>query len=158
MGMKRGAWTKQADTAGLVTSSTSVNTVSMPGSSRATNLDTAALSALSEAQWQGIVVGLAEAHGWKVAHCRKVQVKRGKRQWWETTMPAGWFDLVLARDSNRSYHDSVYFVELKVHPNVQTNEQKEFEKLFTACGQTCFLWYPEHWPAVQKILSRPVEE
>jgi hypothetical protein len=158
MGLKKAAWTDQAAANSLVTKSTGVNTASIPGTSRSTNLDTAALSALSEAQWQEVVVGLARAHGWNTFHCRKVKVKRGKREWWETTMPAGWFDLVLARASNRSHRDSLYFVECKVRPNVQTDEQKAAEKLFTACGQTCFLWYPEHWPAVQQILSMPVEE
>lgn len=104
-----------------------------------------------------MVVTLAVDHGWTAAHCKKSKIGSGKKTRWLTTMPTGWFDLVLARDSNRGHRDSIYYVECKVHPNVQTEDQKAFEKLFTACGVTCFLWYPEHWPVVQTLLTRPVE-
>lgn len=160
MGMKAGKWTKAAADKGLGCKTTTVNltALSASGNSKGSNVPSAALELISEAVWQDMVVAEATFHGWKVAHCRKVLVKNGKRTHWETTMPKGWFDLVLARDSNRSHRDSVYYVELKVEPNVQEPEQKEWEKLMTACGQTCFLWYPKHWDVVKRILSKPVAE
>lgn len=150
-------WLETAVEKGLISSSTSVNSAALNTASRRVELGSDVLDALSEAAWQKLVVDFAVDHGWKAAHCRKSKTGSGKKARWVTTMPTGWFDIVLARPSQ--WRDkSLYFCELKVRPNVQEPEQKEFEKLFTDCGQTCFLWYPEHWPVIQRILSKPVEE
>ncbi len=159
MGMKEGPWLATAKTKALASSSVGVKTAALSGGIGRVTLSSDALAALSEAQWQEIVATVATDNGWKVAHCKKSKIGSGTKTRWFTSMPTGWFDIVLARDSNskKGHRDSVYFVELKVWPNVQTTEQKEFEKLFTACGMTCFLWYPEHWPVVQSLLTKPVE-
>lgn len=108
---------------------------------------------IPEDVWQEMVVNLAVTHGWTVAHCRKVKITQGKRTWWETTMPKGWFDLVLVReDLGCKGH---LYVELKVPPNKQAAEQKEWERIMVACGQNCHLWYPEHWPAIVRLLTQP---
>lgn len=152
--MKAGKWLDDAKKNGLIGKTTGTNSSALSAgesSQRSCAPSAGVLDLISEKEWQELVVGFAEGHGWAVAHCRKVLVKNGKKTHWETAMPKGWFDLVLARDC-------LYFVELKVEPNVQEPEQKAWEKLMVACGQTCFLWYPRHWGVAQLVLSRAVQE
>lgn len=145
MGMKEGPWLATAKTKGLASSSVGVKTAALSGGIGRVTLSSDALAALSEAQWQEMVATVASDHGWKVAHCRKVKVKRGKREWWETTMPAGWFDLVLVRGS-------ILYVELKVRPNVRTPEQTEWANAVVEAGGRYRLWYPEQLAEVQEML------
>lgn len=144
---KAGPWLDQAIAKGLLTNSSGVQSSALAAA--ATGGAGVALDVIpdgiDEATWQSIVVGYAEPRGWKVAHCRKRLVKKGKKQWWETTMPAGWFDLVLARDV-------VIYAELKVLPNVRTPEQEEWAEIMANAGQRVALWYPEDWNAVQGVL------
>lgn len=147
MGLSKGRWHEDAIKHGIVKSGVGVNlsAIAAAATGAATVVPSATLDAISEAQWQEIVVGFAVAHAWRYAHCRKVKVKRGKREWWETTMPAGWFDLVFVRDR-------VIYAELKVRPNVQTAEQVEWAEVMRKAGQDVRLWYPDDWKTVQETL------
>lgn len=103
---------------------------------------------MSEAQFQQAVIDLAHAHGWKVAHFRKVRVANAHGEThWETPAAAdgkGWPDLVLARDGK------VLFWELKVPPNKPTDEQRAWLRLLG--GVVC---YPDQWEGMVRILTTP---
>lgn len=147
MGTKAGAWLRQAESKGLLKKGNSVNSSATAAASGSllTSVPATLLASFSEKEWQQLVVGYATTRGWKVAHCRKVLVKNGKKQHWETTMPAGWFDLYLVRGG-------IYHVELKVHPNTLEPEQEEWAAAVRDAGGAVRLWYPEHWPEVQETL------
>lgn len=151
-------WMKVAREKGLVTEGKGVNVDAfrlpanaVVSSEVASEVVFELMKTASEEQFQECVITLARNHGWRVAHCRKVLVKMGETFHYETPMAVdgkGFFDLYMVRDR-------IIHAELKVGKNKQTPEQKEWEKAVTNAGGQCFLWYPEHWPAIVKILTAP---
>ena len=97
--------------------------------------------ALSEAQWAREVKEYAQAHGWRVAHMRAVQLASGR---WTTPNEGdeGFPDWVFARDGE------VILAELKKQSGRETPSQRAW--LDTACG---YLWRPSDWDAVQRRLA-----
>lgn len=106
----------------------------------------------SEAEFQTLVIQLAHAHGWRVAHFRKVRVqRRDGTVFWETPVAAdgkGFLDLELVKGKR------LVKAELKVGKNTTTAEQEEWIKAYTGAGIEIFVWYPEHWSEIVKILTQ----
>lgn len=106
---------------------------------------------VSEAQFQRMVIDLAHLYGWRVAHFRRVQVRRGSGSvYWETPVAAdgkGFPDLVLVRGG------SLLFAELKVPPNTTTPEQREWLAALRAAGQHVAVWTPDSWVEIEATLS-----
>ena len=105
---------------------------------------------LSERQWQAIVVGYARGRGWKVAHFRKVRVRRGNREYWETPVAAdgkGFPDLIMVRD------DVLLALELKVKNKIATEEQAAWLIAFAPVAKSARVWKPKDWLELRELLK-----
>jgi len=90
---------------------------------------------LSEKAFQADVVKLARMLGWKVYHTfdsRKSQ--------------AGYPDLTLVRER-------VMVAELKVGTNRPTSAQEDWLDAFRAARVPAYLWRPEDWPEIVRVLE-----
>jgi hypothetical protein len=101
--------------------------------------------AMTERQWQQLVIDFARLTGWRVAHFRPAMVRSGR---WATPMQGdvGFPDLILARNGE------VVAAELKVKGKVTPEQQAWIDELggdVRAC-----VWRPQDWPTVQLVLSR----
>jgi hypothetical protein len=77
------------------------------------------------------LMGWADYHTWKSVHS-----------------PAGFPDLVLVRPPR------VVFAELKVAGRRPTPAQEHWHNLLRQCpGVEFYLWTPEHWTEIEKVLS-----
>lgn len=106
---------------------------------------------LSEVEFQGQVIDLAQSLGWKVASFRKVRVQRKNGDtYWETPVAAdgkGFLDLELVRPPR------VLKAELKVGDNTTTPEQEDWIALYAGCpGVECYVWWPAHWLRIVEVL------
>jgi hypothetical protein len=106
---------------------------------------------LTEEVFQQRVMGLARACGWKVVHIRKVRVQRKDGSvYWETPFAGdgkGFPDLFFAKAHRKGFH-----AELKVPPNVASQEQTEWLYLLRQSGGEAYLWYPEDWGRIVEML------
>jgi hypothetical protein len=108
----------------------------------------------SEDVFQGHVIALAKAYGWRVAHFRPVQVKRrdGSTHWQTPVQAdgAGFFDLVLAKDGR------VLFVELKAASGTLEPEQRRWRDAVepgdSAAWHRWFCWRPADWDEIDEML------
>lgn len=100
-----------------------------------------------EEGFQKTVIDLAQLYGWLVAHFRPSLNGRGQ---WRTAVAAdgaGFFDLVLVRGPR------VLFVELKAGKNKSEPDQLKWQQAMLAAGQTVYVWRPEQWDDVVRILE-----
>lgn len=114
----------------------------------------------TEAQWQAIVVELAQRAGWKVAHFhdsrREIVSQGGARRLVGDALAKGWPDLVLGRDGH------VIFAELKAKGGRVTPEQEQWLFLLSTIAEsvpervTVAVWRPADIDAVKRALLRPL--
>jgi hypothetical protein len=113
----------------------------------------AAKPKIFEAEFQAQVVALARLSGWRVAHFRKVRVRRADGStYWETPVAAdgkGFLDLELVHPRRKRFLK----VECKVPPNRPTPEQLEWLAAYEAAGIDARVWYPADWPEIESVLS-----
>ena len=103
---------------------------------------------VSEAAFQGALIGLAQATGWMVAHFRPVEDKDGV---WRTAVAAdgkGFPDLVLVHRRR-----GVIFAELKSHRGVLSDEQRVWRDQLVAAGASWHVWKPADWDEIEKYLK-----
>lgn len=104
---------------------------------------------VSEEQFQKNVIREAQLYGWKIAHFRKAQSKRGN---WITPVAGdgkGFVDLVLALEDDR-----VIFAELKRQDGYLKPEQKMWRDLLISAGQEWYLWKPSMMEEITDILQK----
>lgn len=108
--------------------------------------------AMSEDALQALIVELAHALGWHVAHFRRVRVQRANGStYYETPVAVdgkGWPDLVLAREH-------VIFAELKAENGTLDPAQKDWRDWLKEADARWFMWRPRDWEsgAIQRELS-----
>ena len=101
---------------------------------------------VSEADFQGSVVNLAQALRWRVAHFRPAMTNHG----WRTPVAAdgkGFPDLVLVRDR-------VVFAELKGTDGRLKPAQAAWRDALLAASVEWYLWSPDDWDAIRDVLTR----
>lgn len=84
--------------------------------------------------------------GWKRAHFRPAMTADGR---WITAVAGdgkGFPDLILLRER-------LIVTELKVKPNKPSKEQRAWLEGFIAAGVETYLWYPEDWDEIQRVLQ-----
>lgn len=105
----------------------------------------------SEAEFQKDVIEAAHLLGWRVAHFRKVRVQRKNGStYYETPVAAdgaGFPDLLFSRGS------VIFVAELKVKPNKCSEEQIRWLSDFDNARIRSFVWYPEDWPEIERVLK-----
>ena len=120
---------------------------------------------VSEAEFQKSVIAMAQAHGWKVAHLRKVRVQRANgHSFWETPVAAdgkGFPDLVMVNRNGGV--GRLIVAELKVGRNETTPEQRDWLTGFMSCMAPgsrigVFVWRPEDWRDIVKHLTGTAPE
>lgn len=100
-----------------------------------------------KSSFENTVIQAAQFSDWRVAHFRAIQGMNGR---WRTPVAAqgkGFPDLVMVRDNR------LIFAEIKGEKNQPEPEQKLW---LNALEQTCaevYLWRPQHWGDVVKILE-----
>lgn len=94
----------------------------------------------SENDFQSEVKKLAELYGWNVWHQLD---SRGST--------SGVADLIMWRNLNK-YKLCLIVAELKVEPNKPTAAQCLFIDCCRASGLSAFVWYPENWPEITRII------
>lgn len=104
-----------------------------------------------EAPLQDRVIGLARAHGWRVAHFRRARLANGKVITPVAADGAGFPDLVLVRDR-------VIFVEIKSDTGRLSGEQKVWRDVLLGAGAEWHEWRPEHADdgTIERCLSATV--
>lgn len=91
---------------------------------------------ITETEFQSQVIGLAEAHGWRVVHLND---SRGQKA-------VGWPDLVLIKDR-------LLFRELKRTGRRPTLVQQMMLDALTAAGADCAVWTPADWPEIHAAIQ-----
>lgn len=107
--------------------------------------DRIARLAISEAAFQRQILDLARLRGWRTAHFQKAKVGRS----WQTPVMGdgrGFPDLILIRAAR------ILAVELKVGRNQPTPDQLAWLAAFQSAGVPSFVWRPEQWPKIQRVL------
>lgn len=161
---------KVAAAKGLEFKSTGVRLAGMSGTSTGVNpaaagtvnwqrLPEGFLEGASESEWQSLVRSFAEAHGWACYHTLDSQGS-------DPGVP----DLTMFRENVNTGDVWLYYAELKDMTGKESKEQKEFARLVTALGMNhgskyqkpgprvrSYLWKPDQWEMVQRILSEPME-
>lgn len=100
----------------------------------------------SEAEFTDAVLALARRLGWRRAHFRPARTARG----WRTAVSgdgAGFPDLLLCR------RETLIVAELKVKRNKATPEQENWLASFRHAGHRAYVWYPEDWNEIERILE-----
>jgi len=100
-----------------------------------------------ERDFQRAVVELARLMGWRVHHTRPALTQRGR---WLTPIQgdAGFPDLVLCRPPR------LILAELKRVGGKLTAEQQAWLEALQACaGVECYLWTPNDWDAIVRMLT-----
>ena len=83
--------------------------------------------------------------GWKRAHFRPARTAHG----WRTPVAAdgaGFPDLILVRG------DRLLAAELKTESGTLTPAQSEWLEALAAAGMETFVWRPDDWDAIAKVL------
>ena len=91
------------------------------------------------------VLDLAKVLGWRTAHFRPARVMRNGKAEWRTPVAgdgAGFPDVVLARPG---YTYTLKVRELKVAGKKLSPEQRQWLKVFAACGVDAGYWTTEDW-------------
>jgi hypothetical protein len=100
-----------------------------------------------EREFQRAVIDLARLYGWRVYHTRPALTQRGR---WVTPVQGdvGFPDLVLVRPPR------VVFAELKRAGGRLTEAQQGWLDALHACeGVEAYLWTPEDWHTIQRVLA-----
>jgi hypothetical protein len=109
------------------------------------------VGSVREKEFQLQVIEYAQARRWRVAHFRAVRVQRSSGEcYYETPVAAdgkGFPDLIIVRG------DRLLAAELKVPGNDTSEEQDRWLAAFRGAGVPTFVWYPEHWPAIEEVLK-----
>lgn len=105
----------------------------------------------SEAEFQERVIELAHAHGWRVAHFRRVRVSRKNGSvYYETPVAAdgkGFPDLELVRER-------LVKMELKSQKKRREPEQVLWGRAYERAGVEYYWFRPSDWEAIKSVLSR----
>lgn len=94
--------------------------------------------AMSEKDWQALIVSFARAHGWWVFHPH--DSRRSE---------PGWPDLTLIRGRE------LIFVEVKKHNGKVSPEQANVIEMLEETGAEVHVWWPKDEPEVRARLSQP---
>ena len=105
---------------------------------------------ISETTWQGIVIGIAHACGWRVAHFRKVRIQRANGSVYYATPAAvdgvGYPDLCLVRG------EQLIYAELKAElGKVEPEQAVWIDALRLAVP--CYVWRPSDADTMQEVLA-----
>lgn len=107
---------------------------------------------MRESEFQRQVIDLARLCGWRVAHFRAVRVQRANGSVHYCTPVqadgAGWPDLVLCRPPRQ------IAAELKVGRNTLAAEQREWLDILAGCRAETYVWRPEDWDEIERVLRR----
>lgn len=101
---------------------------------------------MNESDFRKQVVKLAHRENWKVAFFHRLPTQKGG---WRTPVGAdgkGWPDLVLVRDR-------LVFAELKAPKGVLGVEQKDWVNRLAFCGAEVYVWRPQDWPDIERVLA-----
>lgn len=98
-----------------------------------------------EAEWQGVVIGVAVAYGWDYYHPPDVDPRRVGG----TPYRPGWVDLTLAKPSV----GRVLFAELKAPGNYPSADQRRWLAQLDAAGLEVGLWWPKDLDQVRAVLG-----
>lgn len=107
-----------------------------------------AIEPVTEAAFTRQVLALAKLHGWRTAHFRPGRTKDGG---WRTAVQGdgkGFLDLLALRGSDK------FVAELKVGKNDLTLEQWAWIKAWEAAGVPWFMWRPEDWAEIERVLEK----
>jgi hypothetical protein len=105
------------------------------------------LSAPTEADFTRQVLALARLCRWRAAHFRPGLTRSGG---WATAVQgdgAGFPDLILVKPGR------VVVAELKVGRNRPTPGQRAWLQAFESAGVPAYVWRPEDWPEVERVLG-----
>ena len=102
------------------------------------------LRAVSEREWQNLVISLAQGRGWKHYHPPDNKPVNGRIQ----KVVAGFPDLVLVKG------DRLAFVELKRETGKVSPEQVDWLASLRATGAECYVWRPSMVAEAIKILDK----
>jgi hypothetical protein len=105
-----------------------------------------------ELQFQKTVTAFAHLNGWKVASFRPARVLRHGQETYETPVSAdgaGFPDLVLVHRRR----GLLVVAELKIGKNRPTPKQRDWLQCFTAAGISAYVWKPQDWPEIQRVLG-----
>lgn len=102
--------------------------------------------AMSEAEFQSMVVELARACGWKTMHVRR-SIGKG-RKWTTATSVVGWPDLTIYRPGR------LIFAELKAESGRLTQEQAVVLGDLHFAGAETYVWKPSDLDEIAQILGR----
>lgn len=103
---------------------------------------------ITEAEFTKMVIDLAKLNGFRVAHFRPARTKNGG---WVTAMSGdiGFPDVIMARETR------LIVSEIKVGNNRPTPEQMAWLGAFGNAGAEVYIWRPEDWDTIVKLLERP---
>lgn len=93
------------------------------------------------------MIALAQLNGFMVAHFRPAMTRAGK---WITAVQgdgAGYPDLTCVRGCR------LLFAELKSAKGKVTPEQTEWLLKLGGAGAECYIWKPENWKDIERILG-----
>ena len=96
------------------------------------------MPAITEKEFRQQIVDLARTLGW-LAYWT----------WRSTHSPAGFPDLVLARER-------IIFAELKTQSGKLTEAQQEWITALREAGGCCYVWRPADWPSIVDVLTRKI--
>ena len=91
-------------------------------------------SGVTERDFQQVVIEAARLAGWLVYHTH--DSRRSE---------PGFPDLVLVRDR-------VVYAEIKTEKAKPTAEQLHWLEALTAAGSECYIWRPDDWPEIERVL------
>lgn len=103
----------------------------------------------TEATFTRAVIQMARLFGWRVAHFRPARTKDGG---WVTPVQGdgkGFPDLVLLKQLR------MVVAELKVRGNTVTPEQRSWIAAFMHANVSTFVWTPDDWEQIEKVLGAP---
>lgn len=101
---------------------------------------------ISEAAFQQQVIAYAKLRRWRVAHFRPAQTKDG----WRTPVSGdgkGFPDTILVRGTR------IVVAELKAERGRLSKEQWAWIDAFTVTPAETFVWFPEDWPEIERVLK-----
>lgn len=93
---------------------------------------------ITEKVFQSQIIQLAKTLGWRVYH-------PFLSKWSER----GWPDLALANERQRR----VLYAEIKREGGKLTDDQAEWLRLLSVCGEEAYYWFPSDWDTIVKILQ-----
>ena len=105
------------------------------------------LPRITEAEFLEQVIKFAKLHGWRVAHFRPARTATG----WRTAVSGdgvGWPDLILVKGRWLIAAELKRSAKEKPRP-----EQVAWLDALAAAGVNVFIWSPEYWPEIEKILE-----